>query len=250
MNENQVREFVADSAANLTPYGLKEPFLTLAWNDTSTSRAAPAAAGTGNGFTVEPVIGLNTALHFGIDKDNHLYAKYEDEPFIYRVGASVLNAVPRDSARWKALNPVRFTQFGLRNITLSMGTNPPVSLDYNPVTAEWKGTRAGQDLTPYIDRVKADRMSGKLATLVVDDWVQDRSAAVKALQTPSITVAITVDVEPGNPKSATRVITLNFAPTVPAPDAAMFYGRLDNEPDIFTINRISLHEAIRSVMKD
>jgi hypothetical protein len=250
LNEHRVKEFVADSAATLEPYGLHQPFLTVSWNDIGDSRATATASKATETFEATPIIGTNTTLLFGLDPQGNVFTKYEDEPFIYRVGASVLNALPRDGARWKALNPVRFTQFALKNITLSVGTNPPVSLDYDPITADWKGTRAGQDLTPYLDRVKADRMAGKLSNLVVEDWVQDRSAAAKALATPAITVQITLLSEAGNVKSPTKLITINFAPTIPGSDSPLFYGRVNNEPDMFTITRATMLDAIKSVMKD
>lgn len=250
LNEQLVKEFVADSAATLEPYGLQQPFLTVAWNDTGVVKSSTSVPGASKTFEAEPIMGINTTLLFGLDSQGNVFTKYEDEPFIYRVGASVLNALPRDGARWKALNPVRFTQFALKNITLSVGTNPSVSLDYDPITAEWKGKRAEQDLTPYLDRVKADRMAGKLSNLVVEDWVQDRSAAAKALATPAITVQITLLTEAGNVKSPTKLITINFAPTIPGSDAPLFYGRVNNEPDMFTITRATMLDAIKSVMKD
>jgi len=33
LNEHRVKEFVSDSAANLQPFGLDKPFLTVAWNE-------------------------------------------------------------------------------------------------------------------------------------------------------------------------------------------------------------------------
>jgi len=134
----------------------------------------------------------DTALTFGQDAQGNVFAKYEDDLFVYRVGASVLYALPRDNVRWKALNPLRFTQFALRRISLSVGTNPPVVLDYDPISAVWKGKRAGEDITPLIDRVKADRLAGKLGSLVVDDWAQDRADGIKALQTPRSRFQITL----------------------------------------------------------
>jgi hypothetical protein len=170
---------------------------------------------------------------------------------VYRVGASVLAAVPRDNVRWKALNPVRFSQFALRKIALTIGTKPSIVLDYDPITANWNGMLAGQDITSKLDRVKADHMAGKLGSIVVDGWIQDRSVAVNLLQTPAITVQITVLTEAGNMKSPTKLITLNFAPTIAGEDTALYYGRVDNEPDIFTITRGVLNAMLgKSLWKD
>lgn len=253
LNEHRVKEFVSDSAANLQPFGLDKPFLTVAWNEAGekpegAQNALPA--GPGKGFVASPLVGTDTALTFGQDPQGNVFAKYENDLFVYRVGASVLYALPRDNVRWKALNPLRFTQFALRRISLSVGTNPPVVLDYDPISAVWKGNRAGEDITPLIDRVKADRLAGKLGALVVDDWAQDRTDGIKALQTPAITIQIILMSDLGNPKSPDKTLTLNLSPTVANTDTALYFGRLNDEPDVFLITRDTLRDLLQSVLKE
>ncbi|MDB6120491.1 MAG: hypothetical protein JWO08_4272 [Verrucomicrobiaceae bacterium] len=251
LNNHQVREFVADSAANLEPYGLNAPFLTVAWNDPGDKPTTDDAVlqTSGKRFAAIPLVGTETELQFGQDAQGSIFAKYEGESIIYRVGASVLQAMPRDNVRWKALNPVRFSQFALVRIAISVGTNPPVILDHHPVSSAWSGARAGEDLTPLIDQVKADRLVDKLGGLVVQDWVQDRTDGTKALQNPVVTIQITLLTQPGNAKSPTKLITVNFSPTVSGTDSALYYGRVDNSPDIFLITRDGMRELLASVLK-
>jgi hypothetical protein len=123
-------------------------------------------------------------------------------------------------------------------------------LDYDPISAVWTGKRAGEDITPLIDRVKADRLAGKLGSLVVDDWAQDRTDGIKALQTPAITIQITLMSDLGNPQSADKTITLNLSPTVANTDTALYFGRLNDEPDVFLITRDTLRDLLQSVLKD
>jgi hypothetical protein len=246
-----VKEFVSDSAANLEPYGLHQPFLTLAWDRSSpTAAAALPDAASAKLFSAEPFIGTNTALLFGQDTEGNVFAKYETEPFVFRVGASVLNGVPRDAARWNSLTPVRFSQFALLQIRISIGTSPPVELNYDPVSAAWTGNRAGQDFSARIDRVLADQLAGKLSELTAQDWLQDRTDGAKALQTPQITVQVTLLSEPGDLASAKKTVTVNFAPTVSATSSPMYYGRVDAAPDIFVIAKAELLSVLgRSVMR-
>ena len=204
---------------------------------------------TGKRFAAAALIGTETELQFGQDAQGNVFAKYDGEPIIYRVGASVLQAVPRDNVRWKALNPVRFSQFALVRITISVGTNPPVILDHHPINATWKGSRAGEDLTSLIDQVKADHLVDKLGGLIVQDWVQDRTDGTKAMQNPAVTIQTTLLTEPGNLKSPTKVVTINFAPTVEGTDSALYYGRVDIGPDIFLITRDGLYALLASVLK-
>jgi len=124
-----------------------------------------------------------------------------------------------------------------------------VTLDYDPISAVWKGTRAGEDITSLIDRVKADRLVGKLGGLVVDDWAQDRTDGTKALQTPAITIQITLISELGNSNSPNKLITLNIAPTVANTDTALYFGRINEGPDIFMLTRDTLRDLLQSVLK-
>ena len=252
LNEHRVKEFVADSAANVTPYGLDKPFIVLSWNEAQDKPEGDVGGlkTPGKSFAVSPLISTNTVLIFGQDTQGNIFAKYEHEPFIYRVGASILNAVPRNNVRWKATNPVRFSQFALRQIAITLGTNPSVVLDYNPTTAQWTGNRAGADISTAIDRVKADQLADKLGGLTVDDWSQDPSEGTKALQLPAITFQITLLTEPGNLASPTKTLQVNFAPTVAGTDTALYYGRVNDSPDVFLITRSTLMELIRSPLKD
>ncbi len=254
LNNHRVREFVADSAANLEPYGLNAPFLTVAWDESldKDKAASPPAAkpGVARVFASLGLNGTESELQFGQDAQGNVFAKYANEPVVFRVGASVLQALPHDNVRWKALNPVRFSQFALLRIALIVGTNPPVILDHHPLTSAWKGSRAGQDITALIDQVKADHLVNKLGGLVVQDWVQDRTDGTKALLSPAITIEVTLLTDAGNLKSPTKTLTLNFAPTVPGIDSALYFGRVDLGPDIFLIDRDHLRELLGSVLKD
>ena len=227
LTTHRIREFAADSASNLAAYGLDRPFLTIAWTtaDDKTAR-----------------------LLFGTDGKEGVFAKQESEPFVYRVAAAVLAAFPTDGVKWKGLNPVRFSLLTLRRISLSAGTAPPVTLDYNPANAQWSGSLAGKDITAMIDRRKADNLAASLAKLPVQDWAQDRADALKALATPAITVRLDF-ADPGNPEATFPPKTIRFAPTQPGEQTFIYYGQVDDGPDVFFITREKLLEVIASVFK-
>lgn len=246
LNEHRVLEFASDSAANLEQYGLHQPFLTLGWAEQPTDAPAPPPVIPD---TPPDVTSMPRQLSFGTDAEGRWFAKYASEPFVYRVPAEVINEVPRDSARWKSLHPARFTQFALRQIAISLGTQPPVVLDYDPTLATWSGSVAGRSITELIDRVKADAMAGRLGGLEVQDWLQDRTNAAKALLTPAITVRITLLTDPLQPQGKTRDVEYNFAPTQPGADTPIYYGRVNAEPDVFIIMRDQLRALLASVLK-
>ncbi len=228
LNNFNILEYTADSASNLSLYGLDTPFMTTSWDDAG----------------AKPV-----KMLFGTNKEStEFFAKYESEPSIYRIDATILPSVPQEAIKWKGLGAVRFTQFSLRQISLAAGTAPPVVLKYDPMTAQWTGERAGQNITAQIDRVKADRLAGELAKFNVQDWAGDVTNAISALQNPALRVVVTLG-EPGTNIGPTRDITLNFAPTQEGMDTTLYFGQVQGDADVFYIARSSLLRLLAPVFK-
>jgi|UniRef100_UPI003783DC58 hypothetical protein len=219
LNTHEILQFTADTAADLMPYGLDDPFQTVTW---TASREKP----------VKLMFGHNA-------ESTQFFAKYEHEPFIYRIDASLLPSLPTDGIKWKGLGALRFTTFALRRISLALGANTPIILNYNPVTAEWKATRGGRDVSEEIDRVKADQLAGNLAKFTVQDWAVDRSAAIEALKTPFLTIQIVLG-EPGRSDGPVREVEILFSPTQPNATTAFYFGQVKGDPDIFYMTRNGL----------
>ncbi len=223
LNTHEILQFAADTAADLAPFGLDDPFQTITWTP---SREKPVK------------------LMFGHNPEStQFFAKYDSEPFIYRIDASLLPSMPTDGTKWKGLGALRFTTFALRRITMSLGSNAPVILDYNPVTAQWKATRGGRDVTEEIDRVKADALAGNLAKFTVQDWANDRSAALEALKTPFLTIQIVLG-EPGRTDGPVREVEILFSPTQPNAETAFYFGQIKDDPDIFYMTRSALLQIV------
>ncbi len=223
LNTHEILQFAADTAADLAPFGLDDPFQTLTWTP---SREKPVK------------------LMFGHNADNtQFFAKYDSEPFIYRIEASLLPSLPTDGIKWKGLGALRFTTFALRRITMSLGANAPVVLDYHPVTAQWKATRGGREVTDEIDRVKADLLANSLARFTVQDWAADRSNALEALKTPFLTIQIVLG-EPGRMDGPVREVEILFSPTQPNAETAFYFGQIKGNPDIFYMTRSALLQIV------
>lgn len=229
LNTFEVLEFTTDTASNLMPYGLDNPFLTVSWVEAG---AKP----------VKLLLGTNAA-------STEFFAKYDHEPSVYRVDATILPSIPQEPIKWKGQGILRFTQFALRQISLAAGTAPPTVLKYDPSTAQWTGSRAGQDITPMMDRVKADKLASALGKLNVQDWVGDITNAIGALQNPALRVVVTLG-EPGVNTGPTRDLVLSFSPTqADNMNSALFFGQLQGDADIFYIARTSLLELLAPVFK-
>ncbi|MCX6855933.1 MAG: DUF4340 domain-containing protein [Verrucomicrobia bacterium] len=228
LNTFEIYEFTSDSASNLTEYGLDKPFLTASWTE---GKEKPVK------------------LHFGTNKaSTDFFAKYDHEPSVYRIDASILPNIPQEAIKWKGLGVLRFTQFSLRQISLTAGTAPATILKYDPSTAQWKGERANQDITQQIDRVKADKLSNAMARFSVQDWSGDPTTAITALQSPALRVVITLG-EPGTNTGPTRDTILNFAPTQTGLDTTLYFGQVQGDPDVFYIARSTLLQILAPVFK-
>lgn len=219
LNSYEILQFAADSAADLTPFGLDDPFQTVTWTP---QREKPVK------------------LMFGHNPEStQFFAKYDSEPFVYRIDASLLPSLPTDGIKWKGLGALRFTTFALRRITMALGAYAPVVLDYNPVTAEWKASRGGHDITAELDRVKADQLAASLSRLTVQDWAADRSDALQALKTPSLTIQVVLG-EPGRLDGPVREIEILFSPTQPNATTAFYFGQIKDDPDVFYMTNNAL----------
>ena len=228
LNTHKIVEFSADTGADLTTFGLDKPFESITW---TYPQFKP----------VKLLFGSNAA-------STHFFAKYSDEPFVYRIDPSLLPSMPPDSIKWKGLGALRFSTFALRRISLSLGAAPPLVLNYKPSTAAWTGSRAGKDITPQIDRVKADRMAGLLAKLTVQDWAASRSEALVALKTPYLRIQILLG-EAGKDDGAVKETNLIFSPTQPNADTAFFFGQIEGSADVFYITRKALLEILAPPFK-
>lgn len=229
LNTHEITEFSADTAADLGPFGLDKPFQTITW---TYPRFKP----------IKLLFGSNEA-------STEFYAKYDDEPFVFRINPSLLPSLPPDPIKWKGLAALRYTTFALRRITMSYGAAPPLILNYDPVTADWTGTLAGKEITDKIDRVKADRISNKLAKFTVQDWSASRSDAIQALKTPLLRIQVVLG-EPGKREGALREVNLIFSPTQPNATTAFLYGQIEGDPDIFYITRRALEEIVQPPFKE
>lgn len=229
LNTFEIYEFTSDSASNLTEYGLDKPFLTASWSE-------------GKDKPMKLHFGTNTA-------STDFFAKYDHEPSVFRIDASILPSIPQEAIKWKGLGVLRFTQFSLRQISLTAGTAPATILKYDPTTAQWKGERANQDITKQIDRVKADKLANALARFSVQDWSGDPTAAITALQNPALRIVLTLG-EPGKNTGPTRDTILNFAPTQPGQDTTLYFGQVQGDPDVFYIARSTLLQVLAPVFKN
>jgi len=220
MNAALIHEFTTDAPTSLEPFGLAVPFLELQWSNAKDESPTVLTFG-----------------QVGEDKSFAVYAKYKDEPFVYKIGPLLITKIPTAIQKWQSLTALAFSTMLAHRVVIAEGANPPVSLVYDQNTARWTGTLAGRDITSRIDRDRANALLDKLANFNVDTWVIDRTPGYEALKNPSLTVQMLLT-DRSNLNGPPKPRTLTFAPTTgTASTAVSFYGRLDESPDLFLITR-------------
>ncbi|MCB1227675.1 MAG: DUF4340 domain-containing protein [Verrucomicrobiales bacterium] len=228
LNQTRVREFAADSAADLSRFGLDHPFLRLTWKE---------------------IGGASGGLLFGQNQDGTaFYAKSLNEPFVSRVSAELLPEIHADRLKWRDPAVMRFSPFALKRVQLNVGAAPTVELRRDLQTSIWSGEVAGQDLTAELDPVKCERLAASLAKLDATDWSSALGEGLQALKEPVVRIAVTLQ-DPMSADAPEVMHQLMFAPTQPDRDTAFYFGRLNEDPRVFYLARDVLRELLKPVFK-
>ena len=98
LNEQQVSKFVADTASDLSKYGLDHPSLQLTFSSFASENTAETAAGEHPFLT----------LAFGKIEGGDVYARIGEEPFIVAVSRQLLSQIWADPAQWQELAIYKF----------------------------------------------------------------------------------------------------------------------------------------------
>lgn len=236
MNSATIREFSADAPTNLADFGLDHPLLTVEW--TQGGKTSTLLFGQGE---------VEVAGSPGV-VSSATYGKYTDQPSIYRIAPLLLANIPPDSIKWRGLSVLNLSIFSVHRIIVAEGPKPPMTLNYEPQVAQWSAEIAGKDVTPQLVSPAANGLLNKLCNLQAIDWSSDRTAAYAALRQPTLTIQLVVT-PPGHSEGAAKPITINFAPTTPNLDTAVYHGRVNEDPDTFLISRDLYHELTAAVVR-
>lgn len=111
IQNEEVVEFVADSAADLEPYGLDEPRMRLVFSSFATENVPEAGAGEHPLVTVE----------FGdfTEDDELVYARLVEEPYIVAVSADIFDEISDDPTVWQSLTVFNFERPDLHRIEVT-----------------------------------------------------------------------------------------------------------------------------------
>jgi len=135
LEKRPIVAFVADVAPDLAPYGLDKPQRRVTLSSYSSETTAEGAAGE------YPI----ATLLFGEIEGNTVYAKLEDEPFVYSVNKTILHLIPGEATEWLEMKPFNFTDEALNAIHRVEIMLGGVTRDYTLKEGVWTAPPRGAE---------------------------------------------------------------------------------------------------------
>ncbi len=154
LNDQQVTQFVADTATELPKYGLDQPPLRLTFSSFASENTAETAAGEHPFLT----------LSFGKTEGNDVYARVGEEPFIVAVNHELLDKIWADPLQWQELPIFKFKPNEIHR--LSRVTDREESLVRNGAK-DWKWIKGAGG----VDTSDLESLLNTLASLRAVRWV-------------------------------------------------------------------------------
>ncbi|HEY1581484.1 MAG TPA: DUF4340 domain-containing protein [Chthoniobacterales bacterium] len=210
LNDQQVSNFVADTASELPKYGLDQPQLSLTFSSFASENTAETGAGEHPFLT----------LSFGKVEGNDVYARVGEEPFIVAVNHELLGKIWVDPLQWQALSVLKFKPDQIHRI--SRVTSREESL-VRKGAKDWtwiKGSGA-------IDTTNLESLLNTLASLRAVRWVGATTPA-HGFEQPKLVLTFTTSPD----DKAIHKLTIGN-PT----NDGMWYARVDGRDGTFVVNQ-------------
>ncbi|MCB1097660.1 MAG: DUF4340 domain-containing protein [Verrucomicrobiae bacterium] len=235
LNSTVIIDFANDTGEDLEKFGLADPAYRIDFSSVQhRAKGSPTATSPEN----------TTSLLIGQGDNGRIYSKYAHEPFVYQVGAPILQLLPHEPIKWKDRNLLNFNQSAVQGIIISRKEAPPVEFTYDTAAAEWTAKRSGENVTSLINKQALERLRGRLSVFYADDWCVDFTP-LENLKSYTLEIRLIGKTYDGDEtKAVTRV--LRFVSTDPkAPDrrTEFYYGSLDGVSEPFRI-RQETYEAL------
>ena len=118
INDDEVTEFVADTATDLAKYGLEQPKLTITFSSYSSENTAESNAG-------EVVL---STLEFGNSDHGVTYGRLKEEPYIFSIADQLLGDMPKTNFSFRSLDILDLKRDELVSVQVKNTGQKPVDL--------------------------------------------------------------------------------------------------------------------------
>ena len=234
----QVREFMADAASDLIPFGLDNPNLTLTITTIQQDPENPTKDdGSANLISVAKTLSVKNQ----VAKNQNIieyYATVEGSGTVVRLSPAFRPIIPIRPLDFKTLYlwPT-FTLTDLRSIKTSKPPQPVINLEYLHENNEWTGTLAGEDISARIDKGQALKLAQELSVPIrATRWLsKNPSEAEIALLNPTRRIEFVLS----DAKGKQYPYKIDIAPINPDGANTFFYARVNNNQEMCLIDRKS-----------
>ena len=209
LNDQQVTQFVADTATELPKYGLDQPPLRLTFSSFASENTAETAAGE------QPFL----TLSFGKTEGSDVYARVGEEPFIVAVNHELLDKIWADPLQWQELAIFKFKPDEIHR--LSRVTDHEESLVRNGAK-DWKWIKGAGG----IDTNDLESLLNTLASLHAVRWV-GATIPAHGFDKPQLVVTFTTSPD----DKALHKLTIGNRT-----DDGMWFAKVDGRDGTFVVN--------------
>ena len=235
VNEEKILAFVDTPKADLALYGLDQPFTAITFNVFQASPITLNQKPQSDTSQTPELIQRTLRLGFGKNDANQLFASFVEEPYIYQVSPVFRNHVSPHPLKWKSPKVLSFSTLSLKQIERTEKDQPPLTFLFDYTRDKWEVQTEDGAEPKTVDRRIAEKVKSTLGSLNAKDWITTSQLAYKALRAPSLSFKIKIEeIDPALQVPRFVYHTVKFAPTS---SPGIYYGSLDNSPDIFIIGR-------------
>ncbi len=247
LNKAEIAEFTTDTLSDPVPYGLDKPYVTLTMSDAAHQSLTALGKGTPDGTKV---------LRMAIGPDKALYAHFQGDTSVFKMQPEHYQLIPTGGLQWRDTNVLSFSPYSVISLKQQLSTQPPTLATRQPMSLQWAtATRAEANVLPLLEPSWVEETLAKLSTLSVKAWMPHSAEIHAALQKPCLELEAAVlyrdqSVANGPPVDRQKLIRLTIAPAGPIETTRLFFGKIDEVPDFFTLSRETYTVLSRSWLKE
>ena len=209
VTRDKIQKFVTDAATDLSPYGLDQPFLQVAF-----------------------ISFKNESMRVAFGRDStaeNIYAHIVGKPNIWQISPETLFKIAQNTWQWQTSHVWHIPKIDVTNITIQKKDQPSSELSYDHFTGTWEATQNGQSASASLNPNRADKFLTYLDSLTTQRWIGPlHTQAMDSLANPDITVKLTMrrfDNEGNDLPPMTK--TLRVSQT---PGGYINFGKIDSFP--------------------
>ena len=241
INKTKILEFASDSMATPLTWGMDSPAFTV--------KAGSRPNKTLDNLSLMAGPGVRT-LRLGILDDGKIYANFEGEPFIYRIGPELPGNIPVRPVKWRSLVFPGFSARQVRSMTLTAGTDPPIDLKYSDLTFKWSASRDGKDVSAQLNPAATETLALRAGSLQAVSWLDENAEnALKSLERPAIVVDVDWE-DFGEDTDDIKLVKSRLEIASPSTANSPYcFARHSSSPDPFLVESKILQELLQPLLK-